>query len=169
MDFADALRPGGSMIAFKDAAHLIRLAAAFATGAVLFLVVRGVLVPKSFGEFGHYRGAALGEIMAQPVSYAGHEVCEGCHDDILHAKKAGRHARVACESCHGPQAKHTEDPGSIVPAKLDTTVLCARCHEASHSKPMDFPQVHSAEHSSGLACNTCHQPHSPRIEAKGAK
>ncbi len=157
------------MIAFKDVAHLIRLAAAFATGAVLFLVVRGVLVPKSFGEFGHYRGAALGEIMAQPASYAGHEVCEGCHDDILQVKKAGHHAPVACESCHGPQAKHTEDPGTTVPEKLDTTVLCGRCHEASHSKPMDFPQVHAAEHSSGLACNTCHQPHSPRIEAKGAK
>ena len=157
------------MISFKDTAHLIRLAAAFVIGMVLFLVLRGLLVPKTFGEFGHYRGAALGEIAAQPVSYAGHDVCEGCHDDVLQGKRVGRHARVACESCHGPQAKHTEDPGSIVPPKLDTAVLCVRCHAASNSKPMDFPQVHAIEHSSGLACNACHQPHSPRIEVKGKK
>jgi len=158
-----------SMVAFRDAVHLIRLAIAFAIGLVLFFVARGLLVPKSFGEFGHYRGAALGEIAAQPISYGGHEVCEGCHDDVLPVKRVGRHARVNCESCHGPQAKHTEDPGSLVPPKLDTTVLCARCHAASHSKPMDFPQVQVAEHSSGLACDTCHQPHNPRIEAKGRK
>ena len=157
------------MITVKDAVHLIRLAAVFTAGMVVFLVLRGLLVPKSFGEFGHYRGAALGEIAAQPISYAGHQVCEACHDDILQVKRVGRHGRVACETCHGPQARHTEDPGSIVPPKLDTAVLCARCHEASNSKPMDFPQVHAVEHSSGIACNTCHEPHSPRIEAKGKK
>ena len=158
-----------SMITVKDAAHLIRLAAAFTAGLVVFLALRGLFVPKSFGEFGHYRGVALGEIAAQPVSYAGHEVCEGCHDGILQVKRVGRHARVACETCHGPQARHTEDPGNIVPLKLDTAVLCPRCHEASYSKPMDFPQVHAAEHSSDIPCDTCHEPHSPRIEAKGKK
>lgn len=157
------------MIAFKNAGHLVRLAAVFAVGFILLLVVRDSLVPKSFGEYGHYRGDALGEIMAQPISYAGHEVCETCHSDIVDVKKTGRHAHVACESCHGPQAKHTEDPGSVVPPKLDTAVLCVRCHEANHSKPMDYPQIHSAEHASGLPCNTCHQPHSPRIEAGGKK
>ena len=157
------------MFAWKNAGHLLRLAAVFAVGLALFLVARGLLVPKSFGAYGHYRGDALGETEAQPISYAGHEVCETCHSDVLDVKKTGRHAHVACESCHGAQVKHTEDPASVVPPKLDTAVLCVRCHEANHSKPMDFPQVHSAEHSSGLACNTCHQPHSPRIEVKGKK
>lgn len=157
------------MSAFKDTGHLVRLAMLFVVGTLLFFVARSLLVPKSFGQYGHYRGDALGEIAAQPVSYAGHEVCETCHSEILDVKKTGRHSRVACESCHGPQAKHAEDPGSVVPPKLDTAVLCVRCHEANHSKPMDFPQVHSAEHSSGLKCDTCHQPHAPRIEAKGKK
>lgn len=156
-------------MAFKNVKHLIRLAAVFAVGFILLLVVRGLLVPKSFGKYGHYRGDALEEIMAQPISYASHEVCETCHNDILDVKKTGRHAHVACESCHGPQDKHTEDPAGVVPPKLDLVVLCVGCHEASHSKPMDFRQVHSGEHSSGLACNTCHQPHSPRIEALGKK
>ena len=159
----------GAMVAFKNVAHLFRIAAAFAIGVILFLVLRGFLVPKSFGQYGHYRGDALNEIASRPISYASHEVCETCHSDVLDVKKRGRHARVACESCHGPQANHTQDPASVVPEKLDTAKLCVRCHEANHSKPMDFPQVHSADHSSGLPCNTCHQPHSPRIEAEAKK
>ena len=157
------------MVRLKDLNHLLRMAAVFLLGLVFFLVFRSIFIPKSFGRYGHFRGDALQEIAAQPISFAGHEVCETCHGDILDVKKTGRHAHVACESCHGPQAKHTEDPTTSTPPKLDTAVLCVRCHEANHSKPMDFPQIHSAEHSSGLACNTCHQPHSPRIEAKGKK
>jgi hypothetical protein len=41
--------------------------------------------------------------------------------------------------------------------------LCARCHEANSAKPKSFPQVATAEHSAGLACQTCHKPHSPKI------
>jgi len=158
-----------NMIAFKNTEHLVRLVAVFAVGLFFFAIVRGFLVPRSFGQYGHYRGDALQEVMAQPVSYAGHETCEACHSDVFDVKKTGRHVRVACESCHGPQAKHTEDPTGVTPSKLDTAVLCVRCHEANHSKPMDFPQVHSADHSSGLPCNTCHQPHSPQMETKGKK
>jgi hypothetical protein len=157
------------MTGFKDVAHLFRLASAFAIGIVFFFILRGFLVPKSFGQYGPYRGDALAEISSRPISYAGHEACELCHADILEVKKHGRHARVACESCHGPQAKHAEDPGGVTPPKLDTAVLCVRCHEANHAKPMEFPQVRSADHSAGLPCNTCHQPHTPKIEAEGKK
>jgi hypothetical protein len=163
-----ARQPGNYMTGFQNVSHLFRLASAFAIGIVLFLVVRGFLVPKSFGQYGHYRGDALAEISSRPVSYAGHEACELCHAEVLEVKKGGRHARVACESCHGPLAKHAADP-SVTPIRLDTAVLCVRCHEANHSKPMDFPQVHSADHSAGLACNTCHKPHSPVIEAEAKK
>ncbi len=156
------------MTGFKNVAHLFRLVSVFAIGILLFLVSRGFLVPKSFGQYGHYRGDALAEISSRPISYAGHEACELCHSDVLEVKKYGRHAHVGCESCHGPLAKHAEDP-SVTPAKLDTAVLCVRCHEVNHSKPMDFPQVHSADHSAGLPCNTCHQPHTPRIEAEAKK
>jgi hypothetical protein len=76
---------------------------------------------------------------------------------------------VNCEACHGPLAKHADDPSSVKPAKLDTAVLCARCHEANAAKPKSFPQVASADHSTGLPCDTCHQPHSPVIGAGGAK
>lgn len=161
--------PHTTMIAFKDVQHLFRLATVFVLGLIMFLVLRAVLVPKSFGQFGHYRGDALHEIAARPIAFAGHEVCEACHTDVLDIKKHGRHARVACESCHGPLANHVEDPGTVKPAKLDTALLCVRCHESIPAKPMDFPQVNSAEHSAGLPCETCHQPHSPRIETEEKK
>ena len=44
------------------------------------------VVPKSFGQYGHYRGAAIGEIAARPVKFAGHETCETCHTDVLDVK-----------------------------------------------------------------------------------
>ena len=157
------------MNAFRDAGHLFRLAAVFLGGVLAFLAIRGFLVPKSFGQYGHYRGNALPEMAARPVHYAGHETCETCHADVLDKKKDGRHARVNCEACHGPQAKHADDPTSEQPAKLDTAVLCARCHEANAAKPKGFPQVATADHSSGLPCDTCHQPHSPAITAEAGK
>jgi hypothetical protein len=156
------------MNVFKDAGHLFRLAAVFVVGILVFLGMRAFLVPKSFGQYGHYRGDAMAEIAARPVNFAGHQTCESCHADVLDKKKDGRHARVNCEACHGPLAKHADDP-SVTPAKLDTAVLCVRCHEANAAKPKGFPQVASADHSAGLACDTCHQPHSPAIIAGGTK
>ncbi len=157
------------MNAFKDAGHLFRVALVFVVVGLAFLGVRAFLVPKSFGQYGHYRGDALADIAARPVNFAGHQVCEDCHSDVLELKKSGRHAHVNCEACHGAQAKHAGDPGSVQPAKLDTAVLCVRCHEANIAKPKNFPQVASEDHSSGAACNSCHQPHSPAMVAGGSQ
>ncbi len=109
------------MKSFKDAGHLFRVAAVFLAGLILFLMVRAVLVPHSFGRYGHYRADAIGEIAALPVHYAGHQVCESCHTDVAEMKSKGVHKGVACESCHGPLAKHADDPGVGHAAKLDTT------------------------------------------------
>lgn len=84
----------------KDAAHLFRFAGLFVVAFLVFLVVRGTVVPKSFGQYGHYRGAAIGEIGARPVKFAGHQTCEGCHADIADTKTKGAHAHVNCEGCH---------------------------------------------------------------------
>ena len=154
------------MSVFKDAGHLFRFAGLFVLAFLIFLVVRHYVVPRSFGQYGHYRGAAMGEIAAHPAKFAGHETCEACHADVLEVKKAGKHAGVNCEACHGPQAKHAEDPGSVKPVLPDTSVLCARCHEANSAKPKWFPAVVTGEHSQGLPCNTCHTPHSPHIGDK---
>lgn len=158
------------MNAFKDAGHLFRFAALFVLAFIVFLVVRGYVVPRSFGQYGHYRGNAISEIAAHPAKFAGHQACETCHSDVADAKSKGKHGHVNCEACHGALAKHADDFASVTPGKLDTATLCATCHTASAAKPKAFPQVNPAEHSSGVACETCHQPHNPAIvDAGGAK
>jgi uncharacterized CHY-type Zn-finger protein len=162
------------MSVFKDAGHLFRFAGLFVLAFIIFLVVRHFIVPKSFGQYGHYRGASIGEIAARPVKFAGHQSCEACHSDVAEMKKKGKHAPVNCEACHGALADHADDP-TIKPVLPDTAVLCVRCHTASAAKPNGFSQVVPAEHSQGLPCGTCHQtPHNPGMgapsqAAEGAK
>jgi hypothetical protein len=188
------------MSAFKETRHLFHFAGLFVLAFLIFLVARHFVVPKSFGEYGHYRGAAMGEIAQHPAKFAGHETCETCHADVAEKKNVGKHAHVNCEACHGaiyerlpappvqrnlyerfvaligkslppdpPLLRHVDDPTSVKPVLPDTAVLCARCHTASAAKPKGFPQVDPAAHSNGLPCETCHNPHSPAMDAGGAK
>jgi len=153
----------------KDAGHLFRFAALFVVAFLIFWGIRRYVVPPTFGQYGHYRAAAITEIVSRPLRFAGHDACEACHIDVLERKKAGKHASVNCEACHGPQAQHAADPSNVTPAKLDTATLCVRCHAHSAARSAAFPQVNADEHSSGVPCETCHQPHSPAIAAGGAK
>lgn len=152
----------------KDAGHLFRLALLYLAGTLAFFGLRSFLVPRTFGQYGHYRGAAIAEIAARTPRFAGHQTCETCHADIAQTKAAGRHAHVNCEGCHGALQKHADDP-SIDPGKPDTAVLCVRCHAASAARPKDFPQIDAAQHSGGVPCQTCHQPHNPAITAGAAQ
>lgn len=148
---------------FKDAEHLLRVVGVFLIGVTIFLCFRAEFVPKSFGKYGHYRADSLAEIAALPIMNAGHETCEACHSDVLDVKKTGKHAGVNCEACHGPLARHAEDPGAVKPVLPDTSVLCARCHESNSAKPKWFPTVVTTEHSMGMPCNACHTSHNPKI------
>ncbi len=147
----------------KHSGHLLRLAGLIVAGVAVFLLIRQAIVPKSFGQYGHYRAAALDEIRARPIKFAGRETCETCHTDVAETKNKGAHAGVGCEACHGPNAAHTEDPSGKPAFEPDPAVLCVRCHEANPSKPKNFPQVVSQDHSGGNSCGLCHQPHSPKI------
>ncbi len=152
---------------FEDAGHLVRVALVFAVALVAFLVFRSVMVPRSFGQYGHYRGNAIKEAAARPIVYAGRDACADCHADILKTKASGKHAKLGCEACHGALAKHAADPSALKPVLPDTAKLCVRCHEANAAKPVGFPQVNAQEHSGGAACGGCHNPHSPAIEGGG--
>jgi len=132
-------------------------------GVVVFLAIRAVVVPKDFGKFGHYRPGALETISARSIAYAGHEQCLQCHDQEAKLHGGGMHAKVSCETCHGPLAKHTDDPTANVPRLPDVANLCRRCHEKDAAKPMGFHQVDTLAHSQGTLCNRCHQPHNPQL------
>ena len=89
------------MSGLKDAGHLFRFAGLFVIAFLVFLVCADTWFPRAFGQYGHYRGAAIGEIAAHPVKFAGHQTCESCHTDIADTKTKGAHAHVNCEACHG--------------------------------------------------------------------
>lgn len=147
----------------RDASHLLRLAAVLLAGVMAFLLIRWVLVSPDFGKFGHYRAQAIEANRARPLTHAGRQACAACHDDVEQSRQGGAHAAIGCEACHGPLAKHAEDPAQFTITKPDPTRLCARCHEADAAKPKPFPQVVVGDHMGGGACNACHKPHNPKI------
>ena len=149
----------------RDGNHLLRVAGLFAAGVAVFLVMRGLLVPADFGRFGHYRAGALADNASRPVSYAGKTACLDCHSDVADAQKGSRHANVRCEACHGPLARHAENP-DVQPVKPAAEHLCLTCHRETAGRPARFPQIDPDEHAGGVACTSCHRPHHPEQETK---
>ena len=143
--------------------HLVRVAVLFAVAIVVFVVVQAALVPDDFGTYGHYRTGALDDNRALPLVYAGVAACVDCHFDVPEAAAGGGHAAIRCEACHGPLARHAEDP-AIEPGRPDAAVLCARCHAANVARPAGFPQVAVDDHAGGESCLTCHTAHNPAME-----
>jgi mono/diheme cytochrome c family protein len=129
-------------------------------GAALILA-RHYLVPPTFGAIGHYRAAAVGQIAARPVKYAGREACADCHQDVIEVHDRGRHQFVGCEACHGPAAAHAAAPTDVKPRVPRERNFCPRCHEYDASRPTGFPQIEQATHNTGQPCITCHNPHAP--------
>ncbi len=143
--------------------HLVRMAALFAAGLVIFLVGRSFFVPADFGVYGHYRAGALDEARARPIRFAGQAACVECHGDIGDLRKTARHATVSCESCHGALAAHAAGDEPLKPTRPNGKTLCVSCHLASPSKPVAFPQIVVADHAGDNACIECHNPHAPKI------
>lgn len=148
---------------WRDAEHLFRLAALFLVGLGLFLVVRAWLVPEGFGAYGHYRPAAVDEVAALPIRYAGRAACQDCHGDVVEKRVGGHHARIGCESCHGASAAHVEAPTEHHPLRPDPRQSCLACHLRLSGRPATQPQVEPAEHAGDAACLDCHDPHRPDL------
>jgi len=148
---------------FQHYGHVLRAAGLLATGLVVFLIVRAALVPSDFGVYGFYRAGALEDIKALPQAFAGHETCETCHTPVVDLKKTARHANLNCEACHGPAAKHAENPLEVKPKTLEGRQLCLQCHTKLDGKPAFMPQVVAADHAGDAECTACHQPHHPKI------
>ncbi len=146
---------------FGHYGHVWRVAGLFAGGFAIFLLLRAILIPPDFGVYGFYRAGALDDVRAQPAAYVGQATCVGCHADIDEARQEARHAKIACEACHGPASRHIED-FSVTPAIADARPLCLRCHAAGTGKPDFVPTVVADDHAGDLSCVECHNPHRPR-------
>ena len=141
--------------------HIQRLILVFAAILVIFLIIRKVLIPDSFGDFGHYRGLALDENKAIEAKYVGESICGDCHDDYMELKMSDLHAGISCETCHGPGWKHIDNPlpdQLIIPSGRD---YCAHCHSLNPARPENFKQVNLKEHNPDADCAECHNPHAP--------
>lgn len=148
---------------FKDAEHLVRLAAIFFIGGALFVAVRAQMVPEDFGKYGHYRAGAITDAAAKELRHAGAAACADCHADVVTARETSRHKAIGCESCHGPLAKHAS--GEVAkPARPEGRELCVRCHAARTGKPKRYPTVPVKEHAGENTCVSCHTPHNPRLQ-----
>lgn len=126
---------------------------------VSYSTARYFLTPPSFGQYGWFRGAALGELSDRERSYAGRKACEECHDEVVKKLAAHGHKSLSCEGCHGPAQAHAENP-DLKLQKLHFS-LCVRCHEANPSRPKWHKQIVVKNHYEVGKCTECHLPHAP--------
>ncbi|MDZ7265455.1 MAG: hypothetical protein ONB16_12775 [candidate division KSB1 bacterium] len=128
-----------------------------------FIFGRRLLIPKTFGIYGHYRAAAVDLNLAVPARYAGQQICKECHEDIVAIRDQHSHRTIACESCHGPGLAHSESPDDqdlVVPKERE---FCIRCHDYIAARPKGFPQINAATHNPGKSCLECHPAHAPTL------
>jgi hypothetical protein len=147
----------------RDFDHLVRMAALFVAAAGFFAAARAALIPDGFGDLGHYRASAVEDNRKDPLVHAGREACRVCHAKPAHTLAGGAHARVGCEACHGPLARHAEAPAAHAAVRPDGRSRCVRCHERNETRPAAFPQVDPAEHAPEGACIDCHAAHAPKL------
>jgi hypothetical protein len=142
--------------------QLTRLALAFAIFISLFLVLRHFLVPDTFGEYGHYRGASLIDNAQPEIHYAGQQSCFQCHQEIEDKKAQDVHSEIHCETCHGHGQKHVISSKSADILKPAGREFCGLCHtlNAAKQKSAIF-QIDLNKHNIGKNCIECHNPHQP--------
>jgi DmsE family decaheme c-type cytochrome len=121
------------------------------------------------------------------AGYVGEDTCVTCHEaqgkgryeSSAHAAKVDPRspaAKLGCESCHGPGAKHVEDPVKVKTKNLKSGVkpngdpavineTCTSCHNKQNHVLWDGSQHETR----GLSCTTCHSVHSPKSEDKQLK
>ncbi len=141
--------------------QVVRVGIAFAVAVAALLIARSVLIPKTFGELGHYRAAAVDSIAAHDIKFAGKQECAVCHESEMDRLKAGRHKGLTCEVCHGPSAEHTMSPVDIQPPAPRDRAFCPLCHSYNAARPTGFPQIDPVVHNPLDPCITCHEPHEP--------
>jgi hypothetical protein len=142
--------------------QLTRLAIAFAIFISLFLVLRHFLVPDTFGEYGHYRGASLIDNALPEIHYAGQQACFDCHQDIEDLKKQDVHNDIHCEACHGPGQKHVLSGEAADILKPTGREFCGRCHSTNAAKQISAVfQIDLKKHNVNRNCLECHNPHQP--------
>ncbi|MHB1405914.1 MAG: cytochrome c3 family protein [Desulfitobacteriaceae bacterium] len=131
---------------------------------LVFAIFGYMSVPKSFGQYGYYRGDNVTEWVSMDLSYAppGNTVCSKCHEQVVQATSQAEHNKLNCQSCHGPLMAHVRKPAESHPAVAGNAELCGTCHRELVGRTKEqIASVKVGEHSGGLDCTRCHDPHQP--------
>jgi len=159
-----------------DLSYRMRLLIVLLTIGVLAgggLLFKQLLLPDSFGVYGHYRADAIKEAALVPIRHGTNASCFKCHSNEVKFHKKGRHQTISCEFCHGTYADHVADGKKIgtlpVKKEKEITTLCLRCHnteiKARHEeviKTVAMPD-HLKDQNVKIThnCNQCHYVHAP--------
>lgn len=145
--------------------QLQRIILLFALFIILFLGLRFLIVPESFGEYGHYRGASLEENKNRVPKYIDQEECANCHEEIAELTTYGLHDIVSCQICHGPGYLHQDTTHYVEMYEPRTREFCGICHQVLSGRPNTWVnQVSMKEHNLEENCIDCHNPHEPWLE-----
>ncbi|MCK4921588.1 MAG: hypothetical protein KAS71_11115 [Bacteroidales bacterium] len=141
--------------------QLKRLFPLFAIFIIIFLIIRHLLIPDTFGLYGHYRGDALKDNANIELVYASKEACIECHSDIREMLEMDEHSDISCLSCHGPGLEHVENPETANIEKPGSREFCGRCHAINPARSTNMIiQVDIKEHHAEKKdCIDCHNPH----------
>ncbi len=153
--------------------HVLRIVLGLVVFAVVGLVGKNLLTPKSFGKYGHYRADAIEEEANLEIRHWTNASCLSCHQHEANIHLNGLHKTISCEFCHGAYGDHIKDGKKVgtLPVKRDEEirVLCLRCHNRAIKarseeviKTVVMPEhLESQKVKLTHICNQCHHQHAP--------
>jgi cytochrome c553/nitrate/TMAO reductase-like tetraheme cytochrome c subunit len=173
----DRLEAPGVLMEKAMPKHIARLLILIAVIAIGAYASRTFLIPESFYQYGHYRGAAVAEIASKVPKLQGSASCQPCHKAAYAEWTAGIHRKSTmhdvvqgvvnkygpnCEVCHtGPAGNHPSK--EAMPLSIEDRITSVT-HLERTVHPANVPGRNlllSPEDMRGI-CLNCHE----KLEAR---
>lgn len=156
--------------------HIVRLLSLVTVFAIVAFSAKHFLIPDSFYQYGHYRGAAVAEIASKVPKLDGSASCQSCHKEAYAEWSAGIHRKatknnaiqglvvkrgVNCEVCHtGPAGNHPSK--EAMPLSIEDRVTTITHKHILH--PADVPGRNLMLPAKDMqsVCLACHEKMAPR-------
>lgn len=158
---------------------IIRLILVFIAIIAIVFLAREAMLPKSWGEYGYYRGDTIKEEANKKLVYGTNDSCKSCHAEVYDLKSHSSHQRLSCEMCHAPVGEHVKDGKKFAKmpymAKDSQVDLCLRCHQKVEGRPEKFAMIEYPAHleeqkvKTTHTCDQCHTVHAPLENIKHVK